>query len=61
MLKANAIKHFKRAAYLALALGITKGYISQWGDIVPEKQALRLERLTKGALKYDPSMYKGAA
>lgn len=42
------------------ALGLSSGYVSQWGEFVPEAQAMRLHFLTDGALKYDPAMYQKA-
>ncbi len=57
MLKKDAIEYFGKPIALAKALGITSGSISQWGSVIPEKQALRLFHLTNGALKYDPSLY----
>ena len=42
---------------IANSLGLTSGAISQWGDIVPEGQAYKLESLTGGQLKVDPSLY----
>ena len=57
MFKSDAIKHFGKTKYLATALGIKSESVSQWGDVIPEKQALRLERITNNALKYDPTLY----
>jgi hypothetical protein len=42
---------------IARKLGVTTGYVSQWGDIIPEPMATKLSLLTKGKLKYDPSLY----
>ncbi|ASX25886.1 Cro/CI family transcriptional regulator [Candidatus Williamhamiltonella defendens] len=61
MFKSDAIKHFGKGNLLAKFLNITSGSVSQWGDVIPEKQALRLEKLTKGSLKYDPTLYKKVA
>ncbi|BCL70549.1 Regulatory protein cro [Vibrio nigripulchritudo SFn27] len=58
MYKSEAVDHFGNALTLAKALKITSGAISLWGEIIPEKQALKLDRLTKGSLKYDPSLYE---
>ena len=46
---------------LSEALSISHSSVSQWGEIIPEKQALRLEKLTAGELKYDPLLYVSAA
>ncbi|EGG93542.1 hypothetical protein IMCC1989_1083 [gamma proteobacterium IMCC1989] len=61
MYKSDAISHYGNAVKLAEALDITSGSISQWGEIIPEKQALRLEKITNGALKHDPSLYLKAS
>ncbi|GAB3528579.1 Cro/CI family transcriptional regulator [Photobacterium alginatilyticum] len=61
MRKSDVINHFKKRVNIAEALGISSGSISQWGDVIPEKQALRLEHLTNGKLKYDSSLYTKAA
>lgn len=61
MYKAVAIAHFGNTVKLAKILGITSSSITQWGEIIPEKQALKLERLTNQALKYDPVLYEKAA
>ncbi|MGO3406779.1 Cro/CI family transcriptional regulator [Marinomonas sp.] len=39
------------------ALGISRSYVSAWPELVPELQAMKLERLTDGALQYDASLY----
>ncbi len=59
MRKDQVIKHFDgKQVLVARALRLTRGAISQWGEIIPEAQAMRLERLTKGALVYEPAMYQ---
>ncbi|PJE55630.1 Cro/CI family transcriptional regulator [Marinomonas sp. BSi20584] len=42
---------------VARVLNITRASVSCWPDRVPELQAMKLERLTDGALKYDASLY----
>jgi hypothetical protein len=42
---------------VAKKLGVTTGYVSQWGDIIPEPMATKLSLLTGGKLKYEPSLY----
>ena len=65
MLLSDAIKHFsidgrERGARgrLAAALGLSSGAISQWGSVVPQGQAYKLESLTKGKLKVNPACYQ---
>lgn len=59
MYKSSVVKHFNsRITDVAAACGIAISSVSVWGDIIPEKQALKLERLTNGVLKYDPALYE---
>ena len=57
MKKRDAVKHYKTASALADALGIRPQAIHQWGDMVPKKRAIVLQRITRGKLKYAPSDY----
>jgi transcriptional repressor of cell division inhibition gene dicB len=57
MKKAVAIDHYGSKTKLAQALSISPASISQWGDRVPEKRAMQLDRQTNGALLYDPAAY----
>lgn len=61
MYKREVFKYFGNAANTAVKLNIKKSSISQWGEIIPEKRAARLEKITKGKLKYDPSLYMQSA
>lgn len=38
-------------------LGVSHSAVYQWPEIIPEGAALKLEKLTNGALKYDASLY----
>ncbi|MBJ7536991.1 Cro/CI family transcriptional regulator [Marinomonas transparens] len=42
---------------VARALDISRAAVSCWPPLIPEKQAMKLERLTEGRLKYDASLY----
>jgi len=42
---------------VARALNITRASVNGWPDLVPEAQAYRLERITRGKLKVDPRTY----
>lgn len=57
MYTCEAVRHFGNKTKLAEALEVTSGYVSQWGDLVPELQAARLEKITQGVLIYEPSLY----
>lgn len=61
MKKSAVIQYFDKATNVAKLLGVSDSSINQWGDIIPEKQALKLERLTGGKLKYDPKLYMAKA
>ncbi|HGE8281597.1 TPA: Cro/CI family transcriptional regulator [Serratia marcescens] len=58
MYTADAIAFFKTKAALAAAAGVQKPTVYAWGELVPEGRAARLERITEGALKYDPALYQ---
>ncbi|HGV9229879.1 TPA: Cro/CI family transcriptional regulator [Providencia rettgeri] len=58
MYKTLVLTHFGGTVKTATALGISHSAVCQWLDVVPEKQALRIERLTSGKLKYEPALYE---
>lgn len=58
MLKADVERHFGTQLAIAEALGISVQAVSQWGEIIPEGRAYKLESLTGGVLKVDPSLYR---
>lgn len=45
--KQSAIKMFGSQAKLAKALGISRAAVAQWGETVPEFQALRIRFVLK--------------
>lgn len=61
MQKAVVIGHFKTQIAIAVALKISPAAVSKWPDLIPELQAVRLERITGGTLKYDPVQYQTPA
>lgn len=62
MLKRKALKHFGgNGAELARALGISRKAVSDWGDIIPEGSAYKLQVITRGKLRVDPSLYPSSA
>lgn len=59
MLKVDVLNHFKnRVTDVAEACGVSSAAVSQWGDVIPERAALRLDRQTNGKLKYIAKHYK---
>ncbi|MBQ4781942.1 hypothetical protein F9U38_15605 [Pectobacterium versatile] len=61
MLKSEVTNHFGGVVKTAEALGIKHPAVCRWGDVVPEKQAMRIERITSGKLKYNPDVYRKTA
>lgn len=50
MKKAAVIEYFGGVEKTAIALGISKGAVSQWGKDIPLLRAYEIERITGGAL-----------
>jgi transcriptional repressor of cell division inhibition gene dicB len=61
MLKSDVLKHFdaedRSLQATATALGITKSAVSQWGEVIPAGVAYKLQVMTAGVLRVDPSLY----
>jgi hypothetical protein len=58
MNKEAVLNYFGTSTNLAKKLSISAAAVSKWRDVIPEKQALKLEKLTNGLLAYDPTLYK---
>ncbi|MCP9270430.1 Cro/CI family transcriptional regulator [Xenorhabdus sp. XENO-1] len=58
MYKSSVVDFYGSQRKIARALGISDQAVSHWKSVIPEKAALRLERITSGALKYDASLYR---
>lgn len=58
MHKNDVVEFFGNQAKVATALGISRQSVHRWGDLIPEKQALKLVLLTKNGLKYQPELYQ---
>lgn len=58
MHKTDVLEFFKGTSKTAIALGVSHSAVCQWGHIIPEKQALKAEKITDGKLRYDPSDYQ---
>lgn len=61
MHKSEVIEHFGGVSKTAVALGISHPAVCRWGDVIPEKQAFVIERITEGKLKYNSSLYQKAS
>lgn len=57
MYKSEVVKHFGGISKTAVALNISHPAVCRWGEVIPEKQAFVIERITNGKLKYDASLY----
>ncbi|MDE9467509.1 Cro/CI family transcriptional regulator [Xenorhabdus bovienii] len=58
MKKNEVLRYFNTVNSVAKAIGITSSAVSQWSQTIPERAALRIEKITNGALKYDAELYK---
>jgi hypothetical protein len=58
MLKSDVIKFYGTRVKVARAAGIDPSAVSQWGELVPEKNAARLQLDSDNVLKYDPEIYR---
>ena len=58
MHKTDVIEHFGGVSKTASVLGISHPAVCRWADVIPQKQAFVIERITKGKLKYDASLYQ---
>lgn len=57
MYKKEVITHFGSQRAIAKALGLSESAISQWKEVIPEKDAFKIEKMTAGALRLEPSLY----
>ena len=57
MFKKDAVQFFGSKSKLAKAAGVTASSVSVWRDLVPEKNAMRLQIASNGTLQYDPEIY----
>ena len=57
MFKQDAINYFGSKSKLAKAAGVAPASVSVWGELVPEKNAMRLQLASGGVLQYDPEVY----
>ena len=57
MLKSKVVDYYGGISKTAVALGVTHSAVCQWGEVIPQKQAFVIDRITKGKLKYDASFY----
>ncbi|MER0046538.1 Cro/CI family transcriptional regulator [Pectobacterium odoriferum] len=57
MQKIEVVNFFDTQRKIARALGISEQAVSLWKELIPERAALKLEKITEGKLKYNPSLY----
>ncbi|SPP31525.1 hypothetical protein ARAF_0654 [Arsenophonus endosymbiont of Aleurodicus floccissimus] len=58
MLKAIVVSYFRSKRNVANVFGISPQAVGQWGDVILEKSALLIEKITNGSLKYNPKLYR---
>lgn len=58
MLKSDALRHFKNnGAEIARKLNIGRAAVCKWGEMVPPLQAAKLQKITRGKLRFNPDHY----
>lgn len=58
MRKSDVIAHFGTVRKTADALNVTYQCVAQWGEIVPEGVAYKLQVMTGGKLRAEPKHYE---
>lgn len=58
MNKEMVLHFFGGVVNTANALGIKHPAVSRWKSVIPEKQALRIEKITHGKLRYNAQLYE---
>ncbi|HGH7223088.1 Cro/CI family transcriptional regulator [Klebsiella sp. K4-170] len=61
MLKKDVVQHFGSQRAIAKALGLSESAVSQWKEVIPEKDAFKIEKITSGALRREPELYRRMA
>lgn len=61
MLKQDAINFFGNKTRVAKAAGVDPSAVSQWGELIPEKNAFRLQMASGHVLQYKPEIYDNHA
>jgi DNA-binding transcriptional regulator YdaS (Cro superfamily) len=56
----TALKVYRTRRAIAQLLGITPSAVTQWGDTIPETSAYKLQVLSGGRVRVDPSVYRRA-
>ncbi len=51
MKKADVINYFGTQEKTAKALNISQVSVSKWGEVIPQRRAYEIEKITKGKLK----------
>nr|DAE10034.1 MAG TPA: DNA-binding transcriptional regulator [Siphoviridae sp. ct4sp3] len=58
MRKQDVIKFFGGVCKTAAVLGIKHPSVSEWPEVIPEGRAYQIEKITKGKLRFDASLYQ---
>lgn len=57
MFKSDVTKFFGSQRKIAVVLRLSDAAVSQWKEVIPERVALKLNKITNGKLEYNPSFY----
>ncbi|MBG2875519.1 helix-turn-helix domain-containing protein [Proteus alimentorum] len=57
MFKNDVVKYFGSQRAVAKKLDVSDTAVHYWKNVIPEKAALKLSRITDGKLKYQPELY----
>lgn len=58
MKKSDVLEHFGSVRKTAMALNCTPQYVYQWRPIIPEGVAYKLQVITGGKLRVNPTDYE---
>jgi len=61
MKTADALALYESTLEIGRVLGISRQAVDQWGEVVPEGSAYKLQVITGGRLQVDPSCYQKKA
>ena len=57
MYKTDVLRYYGTKTAVAQTLKTSSSAVTQWKEIIPEKQAYRLQILTNGDLTVNPTLY----
>lgn len=57
MNKSTVVDFYGSQRAVAKVLCVSDQAVSSWGELIPERAALKLDKLTNGELEYDAACY----